>query len=244
MGSRRQAARFLGEARGDVSEALNNWFQSGAKPEGRSKSIDTKKAAAEFRRLRDEEDGVINMDGMIQMCEELGVDPFEDPTVLLIAFYMQAKSLDNVSEEDFLRGFQTMGVSTVKQLKSKLNALRGELDTNEGLFAQFFAYAYRVNCPEGMRVITGDVGIGLLRMLLVPRWDLGEQFVQFLEETKPATITRDTWNQLIPFSKAHPSSVEGFDEGAAWPVAVDDFVDWMRANAGRGGGGGATGSSS
>ena len=39
---------------------------------------------------------------------------------------------------------------------------------------------------------------------------------------------RDTWQQLYEFSEANNTSVSAYDAESSWPVAIDEFVEWLK----------------
>lgn len=197
----------------------------------------------------DAELGVINSDGLERLCTEIGVDPFEDYAVLLITYYMQCGSLEAITQEEFTRGFTAMGVSSLKDLKAALPKMREDLSSNASLFDSFYKFAFKANCSEGMRVLTGDVAAGLLRLVLGPRLPIANDFAAFIEATGVKTVTRDSWIQLHSFARTVRPDLSNYDPAAAWPVLIDDYVAFKQgktpkgakapgAASGGGGGGG------
>ena len=49
------------------------------------------------------------------------------------------------------------------------------------------------------------------------------------KEYKDRAVSKDTWNQLYDFSKSIKPDLSNFDETAAWPVMIDEFVEWKKA---------------
>ena len=52
-------------------------------------------------------------DGVIAFLEDLGVDP-SDVVTLVIASHMQAETVGEFSQEEFMRGMRSMGVGSVE----------------------------------------------------------------------------------------------------------------------------------
>ena len=180
-------------------------------------------------RLADASSRSIEADGLERLCTDVGLDMYESPEVLMLGFVMQAEDLTDISSESFTRGMTVLGTSTIAELKAEVPKLAKRITSGGAEFSAFFKYAFNANKREGMRVIDGEVAVGLIRMLLGSRWALAEKYASFLESQEIKNVTKDTWMQTLAFSKAFPSSVDAYDEDAAWPVVIDDFVASLKA---------------
>lgn len=77
-------------------------------PRRRSKRVDTAAVEREFARFADASSGKIGDEGVVALCEALGVDP-QDPVTLALSFQMQAKEMCVYTKEEFVQGFTTLG---------------------------------------------------------------------------------------------------------------------------------------
>jgi DCN1-like protein 1/2 len=174
--------------------------------------------------VADASSGTIQEAGLEKLCVDLGIDMFSSPAVLMIGYYMQAPELTDIALESFTRGMAAIGVSTLEELKTALPEACKRIQDSPPSYSAFFKYAFKVNCAEGMRVLDGEVAAALLRALLGPSWPLAAKVADFIEATGIKTVTKDTWVQILAFSKAFPDSLADYDADAAWPVMLDDFV--------------------
>lgn len=91
--SEAQAVRLLKECGWTADTACEMFFERGMEPEGAGAGTTAKKAIElEFSRLADPADPPrINIEQLEKFAAELGVDMFEDPVILVIAYMMGAK---------------------------------------------------------------------------------------------------------------------------------------------------------
>lgn len=69
----------------------------------------------------------------------------------------------------------------------------------------------------------------MLALLLSKSWPLYSEFNDFLEQPKaPRVINKDQWNNIYEFSKTISTDLSNFAIDGAWPVLLDDFVDFLQ----------------
>jgi len=71
-----------------------------------------------------------------------------------------------------------------------------------------------------------DFAIALWEMTLKDKFPLFDSWVKFIKEEHKKPISRDTWQLLFEFSKIN---IEKYDSSEAWPVLIDEFVEYVRA---------------
>ena len=86
---------------------------------------------------------------------------------------------------------------------------------------------------ENQKALNLDTACAMWELLLKDKWPLLNKWCDFLNRKHKKAISRDTWNQILDFSRMYNSSLFGYDaEGkdAAWPYLIDEFVEEQMEN--------------
>ncbi|XP_041979711.1 DCN1-like protein 5 [Aricia agestis] len=209
-----------------------------------SKSEDTsfsvKKCLAWFKEYTTvSEPDVLGPEGMEKFCEDLGVDP-ENVVMLVIAYKMGAKQMGYFTQEEWLKGLTDLQCDSVHKLQNKLEFLRNILN-DPYMFKAIYRYSYDFARDKEQRSLEAGVARALLGVLL-PRWPLRAPLAEFLAGARRyRVVNRDQWCNILEFSRTVDAALAAYDPDGAWPVMLDEFVEWLRAGGGSAGGAGAAG---
>ena len=72
----------------------------------------------------------------------------------------------------------------------------------------------------------------MLGLLLASRWKVYPYFCEFLSSSKYKVINKDQYYNVLDFSKSVNDQLTNYDENSAWPVMLDEFVEWCRSQKG------------
>ncbi|TDH65942.1 hypothetical protein CCR75_006536 [Bremia lactucae] len=175
----------------------------------------------------DEEYDIINEEGILKFCEDLGVDP-QDLVVLVIAWKMEATYMCAFTRKEWQKGMQKMDCDSALKLKAMIPKLR-EAITSEADFKKFYCFCFGFSKEPGQKSLSIDIAVAMWDLLLSTRFqDLTASWLTFLAERKPVKgVTRDTWDLLLDFFLKVRESYDNYDENEAWPVLIDDFMTWV-----------------
>lgn len=70
--------------------------------------------------------------------------------------------------------------------------------------------------------------VAFLLRLVMPTRPHVARFLQFLEQCSTTRITMDQWSLLLDFVQSVAEDLSNFDEDGAWPVLIDEYVEWVR----------------
>ncbi|XP_067132896.1 DCN1-like protein 4 isoform X2 [Centruroides vittatus] len=191
-------------------------------------SYSTKRCMALFQEYASADDPeTVGPEGMEKFCEDIGVEP-ENIVMLVLAWKMDAKQMGFFSASEWLKGLSNLQCDTVQKIQGKLDYLRSLL--NEPVtFKNIYRYAYDFARDKDQRSLDIETARAMLQLLLGKHWPLYSSFHQFLEQSKYKVINKDQWCNVLEFSRTINSDLSNYDEDGAWPVLLDEFVEWLKA---------------
>eukprot|EP00922_Rhytidocystis_sp_ex-Travisia-forbesii_P024031 GHVS01035298.1.p1 GENE.GHVS01035298.1~~GHVS01035298.1.p1 ORF type:complete len:340 (+),score=84.20 GHVS01035298.1:286-1305(+) len=192
--------------------------------------------------------------GVRRLCEDIGLE-VSDPVLLAIAFKCGCAVQGEFTKEEFLRGMTAMASDSLLKLKSRIANLREELNSPETL-RPIYSYSFGYSLDTGRRHLSMDLAIGYWRLLLSNQFGLLEEWIRFVQQQHQSRlevlqererrkflssgttdtqvsqevdmISRDVWLMLFDLSLTKDSDLSTYDVNGAWPVLIDEFVEWYR----------------
>ncbi|XP_018911359.1 DCN1-like protein 4 isoform X2 [Bemisia tabaci] len=181
---------------------------------------------AEYTSADDPE--LLGPEGMEKFCEDIGVEP-ENVVMLVLAWKMNAKQMGFFTQEEWLRGLTELQCDSISKLQSKLEYLKSLLN-HFPTFKSIYRYAYDFARDKDQRSMDIETAKAMLQLLLGKHWDLHGQFNSFLEQSKYKVINKDQWCNILEFSRSINNDLSNYDVDGAWPVLLDEFVEWIKAS--------------
>mmetsp|Transcript_9939 Transcript_9939/g.11524 ORF Transcript_9939/g.11524 Transcript_9939/m.11524 type:complete len:249 (+) Transcript_9939:357-1103(+) len=182
---------------------------------------------AMYQKYKDDDQDIILVDGIQQLCEDLSVDP-SDIVMLVLSYHMGAANMGEFTKEEFGAGLANLGADSVEKLINQIQPMRDSLQ-NEDKFREVYGFAYGWSCDKGQKSLALDTAIGMWKLLFEGRsWPLMDDWCTFIAERHRKAVSKDTWVQLLDFTKAIKPDLSNYDPEGAWPCLIDEFVEYIQ----------------
>jgi len=190
-----------------------------------------------FDKYADPDDATnINMEGIVNLCTELDIDPLTDIRILVFLWKMGSKEKpQQISKEEWLAGCTKHKVDTIDHVRKMLPSLdTGFLIHSE--FKDFFKFCFQFNREGTHKTLDRELVVELLRLvcgtgsyIAKERLDTYCDFLLSHKGTEYVRITLDQWTSFLDFCEEVPN-LEYYDETtSAWPVLIDEYVEHMQS---------------
>lgn len=173
-------------------------------------------------------DDVVGPEGMEKFCEDIGVEP-ENIVMLVLAWHLEAANMGFFTKEEWVKGMTSLQCHSTERLQGKLDYMRSELN-DPTLFKSIYRYAFDFARDKDQRSLDMDTAKSMLALLLGRTWPLFPVFNHFLEQSKYKGMNKDQWYNVLEFSRTIKPDLSNYDEDGAWPVILDEFVEWHKTS--------------
>jgi len=120
-------------------------------------------------------------------------------------------------------------VDSTDKLRTKLGQVEQDTLRDPTKFRDLYIFSFSYAKNPTQKGIELEMAVPYWNILLHGRFQLLPLWTQFLQEQHKRSIPRDTWVLLLDFCQTISPDLSDYDEEGAWPVVMDEFVEWARS---------------
>jgi DCN1-like protein 4/5 len=220
------------------------------------KSYSDDRVVALFDQYADTDDvNVILGEGLEKLCSD-GDIPMEGARPLLLAWYLNCKTMGTITRQEWTQGLQALKIDTVEKLAVALadldeivlstsktapkqpknppyakDRLLAQYPDPKASFSKLYHFLFNLCRVEQQRNIDVETACALWSVILPSKWPIASDLVTFVDTNKQTYkgITKDHWVMTLEFCKTMDSSLDNYNADDAWPTMLDDFYTWKKA---------------
>ncbi|XP_062196465.1 uncharacterized protein LOC133899493 isoform X2 [Phragmites australis] len=185
-----------------------------------------------FYTYADNSSGMIDPEGIETLCSHLEVS-HTDVRILMLAWKMGCEKQGYFTLAEWRTGLKALRADSINKLNKAFPELVQEV-TRPSNFQDFYTYAFRYCLTEDKKkCIEIPVACELLNLVLGlqfrPQVDKLNNYLKCQNEYK--VINMDQWMGFLRFcNEINFPSLDNYDSDLAWPLILDNFVEWLREN--------------
>lgn len=241
------AAKFLKNHDWSVERALDSFYQSGSgngSPSPTEKNLN--KLFDQYRDNPKEAPNSIGIEGAHRYLTDLKVE-LDELAHLAICDLLQCPSIGEFERDGFISGWRSASAGSKQYDSTTIQAqyvdtVRKKLSADPDYFKQVYRNSFKLAKPEGQKSVPMDSAIDFWNMFFRSgkggiEWNTAstkwlDLWCEFYESRNKRPVNKDLWNMVgeLVMKTKEPGgeSLSWWTEDGAWPMAVDDFVAYVK----------------
>mmetsp|Transcript_36097 Transcript_36097/g.81916 ORF Transcript_36097/g.81916 Transcript_36097/m.81916 type:complete len:223 (-) Transcript_36097:303-971(-) len=175
----------------------------------------------------------VSPEGVERLCQALELDP-SDVLVLVFAWKLEAKRMGYFSHEEWSNGTLSFSsASSYAELRDRLGAITASTRRDASALRSLHSYTHKF-CRVDDRARTIDASSALIMLKLLHETSHPAHVASisaFIEENATVQkrgVSHDEWMMILQFCREVESDCSNYQDDGAWPVLLDDYVEWYK----------------
>ncbi|XP_074648884.1 DCN1-like protein 3 [Tubulanus polymorphus] len=181
-----------------------------------------------YEQYKEPDEEFILAEGIERFCRDLDVKP-DEFRVLVLAWKFQAETMCRFTRGEFVNGFKTLKVDSIKGIQSKFPEMLQEVK-NKDAFKEFYRWTFKfgLDADVGQRTLPVDIAKALWHLVFInDELPILKRWLNFLDDHPGIRgISKDTWDMFLNFVEVVGDDLSTYDDTEAWPSLFDDFVEY------------------
>ncbi|CAN1335761.1 DCN1-like protein 4 [Linum perenne] len=201
-----------------VASSATGLFRSAT---SKASSKETERIDNLFHSYANKSSGLIDPEGIESLCSDLEVD-HTDVRILMLAWKMKAEKQGYFTLDEWRRGLKALRADNVSKLKKALPELEKEVGLSKNL--SFIEEKQKSIDIESICLLL-DLVLGFQYRAQV------DYFIEYMKiQNDYKVINMDQWMGFYRFcNEISFPDLSNYDPELAWPLILDNFVEWIRA---------------
>ncbi|XP_003391541.2 PREDICTED: DCN1-like protein 1 [Amphimedon queenslandica] len=120
-----------------------------------------------------------------------------------------------------------LGCDSIDKLRKRCETIDREIQDSQQ-FKDFYQFTFNFAKNPGQKGLDLEMAIAYWNFIFTGRFKFLDLWCEFLKSHYKRAIPKDTWNLLLEFSNTIDDTMSNYDEDGAWPVLIDEFVEYAR----------------
>lgn len=172
---------------------------------------------------------ILIVDGMEMMGKTLDINIYEDIFITFFFFRCDCKNMEEVSEEEYIRGLKEFGYESLSELKPDIVSVREMLlNLSSNTFKDFYHFLFKFNMVKKSKTISIEVVEVYFKELFELQFTIVNDFLTFITKEKKLTqLTKDQWDCFLDFLLNQGSTFPiNYNCDEYYPLLFDEFFHW------------------
>jgi len=184
-----------------------------------------------FNTYKDKDEDKISGENLARLCKDIKVT--NELMEFAVLWRFKAVVLGEISKKEFIDTLTRIGIDSISKLENDIKSLKTSIDGSESTYKELYNYTYDLGKMENQKNVSLDMAIELWNVVLSNKFKDSEIWFNFLREKHNLAISRDCWTLFFDFVKIANDSIDKYDSDGAWPVLIDEFVEYYKEKLGK-----------